>query len=205
MHFIWQDKNGMIKLDLTKSVVLYFRANASPVTIGHINAIKDILIANPNHRNIKIVVDQIAAPERHGVPRHLAVKMFREFIKYVFPDHPVFLSDGHFFRDSFSKLNGVETIVFVRGNEGENKHRVEHRFLEGHKRTLRKLRHHGIESLYFGGQRVTGMSATAFVAAIRHVRSTHDITKVIDKFLPEELPDDVARKIVDNLRKCNLH
>lgn len=199
VQFIYSSANQEFKWDPNKNYLLYFRGCCCPPQKGHLNAITELL---QNRTNMKIIIDQIADRGRHGVPRSLSVSIWKKFIKHCLPKNSTLLQNGHFFDSNYVPyVQDRDVIVFIRGDEGKSHFKVERKFKKKKQKVINQLKKLNKEIIYYSGKRKNGLSATDF---IRSLKKNHDFDTLKSKFLPDQLNDRSAHKIIDRLQKCSL-
>lgn len=198
VDFVWQIDQEF-PYEPNKNYLFYFRGCCSPPTKGHLNAIQDLL---QQRKNVKIVIDQIADPDRHGVPKSVAVSIWKTYIKHCLPSSSTFLKDGSFFNKNYhTYMKGVDVVVFIRGDENKEKAKVMNKFLHNNKKVIKHLVSHKKKIIYFAGKRTKGLSATEFVQSLKSGEASDALRQ---KYLPPELNFYAAETIIDHLKQCNL-
>jgi hypothetical protein len=188
------------KFDEGKKYLVLCRGNFSVPTRGHCS----LLEAYIHLPNVKYFISQIGSEKRHGVPHEFSRKMWKIYIDELYSEHKdkIILKKFQSTYDVLDYVNSGETVIFLRGNEQDEKKEKEKERLRNYGTLIRRLKRKGVsfDFLFLDRPLVNTLSTTKFVEAILDKKSTEELKF----FLPKGLCTKTCRHIVKKLRTFPL-
>ena len=210
--FYWESLGQRLEYDSRKKYLVYFCGCFSPPHRGHFSVVEEIL----QHPNTKVFIHQIGDEARHGVPFRLSQRIWNTYVHRLLPQERIALkpqiSLSQLYEHIF--LQEADTLVIVRGNEQSTNNmnsiqRTENRASEWFRDCIKRLQRRGKEVVFIYPDRplLTVLSATKFTEALITCKRYrwNEKYRRLRHFLPKNLSEGVARRIIESLEKCNLH
>lgn len=211
MSFYWECLGQRYPFNPNKNYLIYYKGCFCPPHRGHFNTVKEFTDLG---ENVSVMVHQKGSPSRHGVPRNYNRKIWKMYIRELLPRHRVHLiqyEDGDDIFD-LSVLDKIDTVIYIRGNEGQNIKRTQENDLYAYRRIMRKLarRNISMDFIYMDRPLVKVLSATVLTENLiqarrrcrkRNCECTYDKLK---RFFPEGLSQDTAMRIIHSLQQEDL-
>lgn len=211
MSFYWECLGQKYPFDPSKTYLIYYKACFGPPHKGHFNTVKRFTNIGDN---IHVMVHQMGSESRHGVPRYLNREIWKTYIKELLPQNRVHLCQYYHSDDILSLpiLDQIDTVVYIRGNEGYNIESTPDKDKKIFSHIMRKLRLKNINMDFYYLERplVKVLSATIFTEKLIKTRGKclkHGCDckyKRLKYFYPRGLDRGIIMKITNKLQKQNL-
>jgi hypothetical protein len=182
--------------DEDKNYLIYFRGNFGPPSKGHFSLVEKYC----HFSNVKILISQIGG-ERHGVPYWLNRKIWKIYIKEMLPVKRIYLKKLYSSLDVLDYIENVDTVIFLKGNETEDKEEKERDLKERYSHLFHKLRRRNIKLDYLIIDRplLNVLSTTKFIENILKRRYEN-----LRFFVPDNLSDESFKYIIKKLKRERL-
>ena len=210
--FYWESLNQKYVFNPRKKYLIYFKCCCCPPHRGHFETIKKLVDMGPN---VYAMVHQIGSERRHGVPYNLNRKIWKTFINELLPRDRVFLKKCNNLgeiNDVIDRIDGIDTVVYIRGNEDYDINQTERSTRSRFKRIKQQLNYSGIKlDFYFADRPLKNkLCATNF---IRNLIKTSGRCKrpgcnckykKLKYFFPRDLDETIVMNLVRELQRNNL-
>jgi hypothetical protein len=184
-----------------KNYLIYFRGCFCPPSAGHFSLLEKYI----HQPNVKYLVSQMGSEKRHGVPYHFNRKIWKIYIKELLSEYRdrIYLEKLKSSSDVFNFLDGIDTVIFLRGKEDNNIKAKERERLETYGDLIRKLKKRNVEMDFLTIDRpeAAKLSSTKLIESLRKNRSYSHLKY----FFPSNLSYDKTMYIVTRLKKYHLH
>ena len=191
---------GNYNFEEGKKYLVLCRGNFSIPTRGHC-ALLEAYIDLPN---VKYFISQIGSEKRHGVPHSFSRKMWKMYIDELFGKHKdkIILKKFKSTYDVLDYLGETDTVIFLRGDENDEKKEKEKERLRNYGTLIKRLKRKGVsfDFLFLPRPLLNTLSTTKFVEGILAKKTTEELKF----FLPKNLSTKTARKIIRKLRTFPL-
>ena len=191
---------GDYKFDDTKKYLVLCRGNFSGCHDGHYS----LLEAYIHLPNVKYFISQIGSERRHGIPYYFSKKMWKIYINELLPEHKdkIILKKFQSTYDVLDYVDSVDHVLFLRGDEDDEKKSKEKERLRNYGTLIRRLKKKGVsfDFLFLPRPLLNTLSTTKFVEGILAKKTTEELKF----FLPKNLSTKTARKIIRKLRTFPL-
>ena len=183
-----------------KKYLIFFRGCFACPTAGHFSLV-DMYADLPN---VTYYISQIGSESRHGVTYELNRKIWKIYIQKLLDPSKIILKKAYGMEDVLDEIEGIDVVIFLRGNEEEvltNREKEIDR-LRKYKSLLKTIQKKGIQTdfLIVDRPEKNTLSASKFVEAILR----GDSSRRLKFFLPPKLEDRDAKYIIRKLREQNL-
>jgi hypothetical protein len=184
-----------------KKYLVFYRGCFSPTSSGHYSLVERYI----NLPNVKYLISQIGSEKRHGVPYYFNRKIWKIYINELFYNEKdkIYLEKMESPLDVLKFLHGIDTVIFLRGNEEDDNEAKERERLKKYSELIKKLkrRHINLDFLIIDRPEIETLSSTKFIEALRKNKNYHKLKY----FLPKDLSYDKAMYIINRLKTFPLH
>lgn len=189
------------KFEKGKQYLILCRGNFSICTKGHCSLLEAFI----DLPNVKYFISQIGSEKRHGVPHYFSRKMWKIYINELYPDHKnkIHLKKFKSTYDVLDYVESTDTVIFLRGNEGEDETEEKQKErLRNYGTLIRRLKRKGVsfDFLFLARPQLNTLSTTKFVEGILSKKSTEELKF----YLPKGLSSKTCKYIIRKLRTFPL-
>ena len=193
---------GEYKFEEGEKYLILCRGNFSGAHAGHYSLLEEYI----DLPNVSYFISQIGSEKRHGIPYYFSRKMWEIYINELLPEHKnkIILKKFKSTYDVLDYLDGISTVIFLRGEEegkDERKEKEKER-LRNYGTLIKRLKRKGVsfDFLFLPRPLLNTLSTTKFVEGILAKKTTEELKF----FLPKNLSTKTARKIIRKLRTFPL-
>ena len=209
--FYWENLGQEYPFNPYKKYLIYFKGCFCPPHRGHFNMVKQF---TDKGDNIHVMIHQMGSESRHGVPKRLNREIWRFYINELLPTDRVHLIQHYSTLDilDLDILNQIDTVLYIRGNEGYEIDATKERDLRIFRRIISNLKRMNIDMdfYYMDRQSVDTLCATQYVKTLIKTRGRCKKQGCDCKyerqsyFMPEGLHRDTVLMIGRKLQKRDL-
>jgi glycerol-3-phosphate cytidylyltransferase-like family protein len=199
-EFYWNNLNQNYKVNNEKKYCILFNGCFCPPHKGHINAIKEVMKIFNN--NCKIIINQLAYTNRHGIPKDFSKFLLEKYIKVVFNSNPnikiLFRAQNkEMFFNEFV-LNS-DILVVIKGDEfDENNIKINQKYINKYSKIIKYLNKKNIKVDFIFQSRIHDeISATKFISNIINYKKKYNNDIEYEKNIFEiffMIPDEINLK-----------
>ncbi len=212
MSFYWECLGQKYPFRKDKTYLIYYRGCFCPPHRGHFNTVKEFTDIGSN---VHVMVHQIGSSSRHGVARSLNRKIWKTYIEELLPVERTHLVKYRGKEDilDLEILNKVDTVIYVRGNEGQDIDMTQKWDLQNYASFMKKLSRRGIsmDFVYLDRPLVEVLSATVLTKTLIQIRKKCRNKKCecrykqLRRFFPRGLRRQTILSLVAELEEQPLH
>ena len=209
--FYWESLGQEYPFDPSKKYLIYFKGCFCPPHRGHFNTVKQLV---DKGKNIHAMIHQMGAEARHGVPKRLNREIWRLYVNELLPTDRIHLVQYSSTLDIFDQkiLRDIDTVVYIRGNEGYEVNATEMRDRKIFRRIISNLERINVNMDFYYMERplVKTLSASKFVQTLINTRGRCKQQgcdckyKRQSYFMPKGLSRDTVLRIGRKLQKQDL-
>ena len=191
---------GNYNFEEGKKYLVLCRGCFCPPTAGHVSLVESYI----HLPNVRYFISQIGSEKRHGVPHSFSRKMWKIYINELFAEHKdkIILKKFKSTYDVLDYIEGTDHVIFLRGNEQDEKKEKEKERLRNYGTLIKRLERKGVafDFLFLPRPLLNTLSTTKFVEGILSKKSTEELKF----FLPANLSTKSCRYIIHKLRTFPL-
>ena len=221
-EFYWEILKQKYPYDSKKKYCVFFNGCCCPPHKGHIESIKSAISMLPG---CKVIINQLGASKRHGVPSKYNSELLKKYLSVVFGNSPDIqymfrATNKEIFTHKF--VTNSDVLVVIRGEEFEDINSIniveetnktnkinEQRF----KKYIKKLNEINIKiDFYLQSRQIDKISATKFMESLdiykykqkKGIETKEDFYIIMD-FIPDKISFKDKYKIVKKLLSYNTY
>ena len=221
-EFYWEKLKQKYPYDSDKKYCIFFNGCCCPPHKGHIDSIREALDIFPG---CKVIVNQLGASKRHGIPSNFNSYLLQKYLKDVFNSSS---NIKYMFREtsriifSHEFIMKADVVIIIRGEEFEEFDNINKvineknvRNADRYKKYIKKLNNVGIKvDFIYQSRPIDKVSATKFMEKLDEYKYKYkdslnlvkkdDLYKLMD-FIPNEVKTKDKYKIIKKILTFNTY
>jgi nicotinamide mononucleotide adenylyltransferase len=219
-EFYWEKLKQKYPYDSDKKYCIFFNGCCCPPHKGHIDSIRE---ARDMFPGCKVIVNQLGASKRHGIPSEFNSYLLKKYLIDVFDSSS---NIKYMFREktrtifSHEFIMKADVVIIVRGEEFEefdniikviNEKNVKN--ADRYKKYIKKLNNMGIKvDFIYQSRPIDKVSATKFMEKLDEYKYKHTLNMVkkddlyeLMNFIPNEVKSKDKYKIIKKILLFNTY
>ena len=218
-EFYWEKLNQTYPYDSNKKYCIFFNGCCCPPHKGHIDSIRE---AREMFPGCKIIMNQLGASKRHGIPSNFNSYLLKKYLKDVFDSSSIKYMFRENTRTIFSHefIMKADVVIIIRGEEFEEFDNIKEIIKEKnasnanrYKKYIKKLNDLGIKvDFVYQSRPIDKVSATKFMEKLDEYKYKYTLNMVkkedlyeLMNFIPNEVKTKDKYKIIKKILSFNTY